>query len=68
MQNWKHTPKKIFSNAGPEYEELEGSTSLSSTRHFMVSNEVVKGGAPKGSMTSSRTWDSCLSKPIHVSG
>ena len=39
----------------------------SSTKHFMVSNLVVKGGQ-KGSMISSKTWDSRLPKQIHVSG
>ena len=33
----------------------------SSTKHFMVSNLVVKGGQ-KGSMISSKTWDSRLPK------
>ena len=42
-------------------------SSLSSTWHYMVTNQVEKG-VQKGSMTSSRTWDSRVPKLIHVYG
>ena len=61
-----HTQEKLFIIGGAEFEELQCFI-LISTRHFMVSNQVVKY-VQKNSLTSSRTWDSRLPKQIHVSG
>ena len=65
----KPTPMRsylLFIIGGGEFEELEGFI-LTFNNAFMVSNHVVRDGQ-KCSMTSSRTWDSCLPKQIHVYG
>ena len=59
-----YTQEKLFIIACPEFEELEGPILIFNKA---VSNQVVKGGL-KGSMTSSRTWDSRPPKQTHVSG
>ena len=61
-----YTHEKLFIIAGPEFEELEG--------FILIFNKALYGlkssgkSWMKGSMTSSRTWDSHLPKQIHVSG
>ena len=61
-----HTQEKLFI-IGVLNLRNSKALSSSSTRHFMVSSQVVKDGQ-RSSMTSLRTWDSRLPKQIHVSG
>ena len=61
-----YTHEKLFVIAGPEFEELEA--------FILIFNKALYGLKSSGkrwaerSMISSKTWDSCLPKPIHVSG
>ena len=62
---WKPTPMRSFSSLLAQSLKNWKVSFSSSTRHFMVSNLVEKGGQ-KCSMISSKTWDSCLPKQIQV--
>ena len=59
--------EKLFIIVGPEFEELEGFILIFNKALYGLKSSGKKDGL-RGSMTSSRTWDSCLPKQIHVSG
>ena len=61
-----YTHEKLFIIVGAEFEELQG--------FILIFNKALHGlksvekGGQKGSMTSSRTWASCLPKQTYVCG
>ena len=61
-----YTHEKLFIIAGPEFEELEGFILIFNKALYGLN--LVGNGGQKGSMISSKTWDSRLPKQINVSG